>query len=241
VARAKRNRAGKNDSVPTPSETSAQNGKKPVRRTGPDELSDSDRSWLQHFIETGNATEAEARVSNSSMNRGAISSNAKRRMKKPAIQKALADLRAKQMKRYEISADRVLGELARIALTDVRDVIDWGDTVCVKDAETGEIRTVNSVAIKAAKDITPEAAAAIASIEQSKDGGIKIKFHDKRAALVDLGKHLGIFKIDNEQAGKAAAEAAAAAAQNPRDIARAVLAVIQEANKGQGKAQGNKT
>jgi hypothetical protein len=35
-------------------------------------------------------------------------------------------------------------------------------------------------------------AAAIAEVWQSADGQVRVKLHDKRAALVDLGRHLGM-------------------------------------------------
>lgn len=206
------------------------------------ECTPQEKLCVQTYIKTGSMSDAfRAAYPKSKLTGDALNASAKKVFRRTPVRLLLGELQKRQEKRFELSAARVLGELHHIGFADIRDVIDWGGTVCVKDAETGEIRTINSVVIKSAKDITPEAAAAIASIEQTKDGAIKIKFHDKRAALVDLGKHLGIFKADNEQAGKAAAEAAAAAAQNPRDIARAVLAVIQEANKVQGKDQKGKS
>ncbi|ENO82074.1 hypothetical protein B447_05033 [Thauera sp. 27] len=36
---------------------------------------------------------------------------------------------------------------------------------------------------------------------QTKEG-LRVKFHDKRAALVDVGRHLGMFKDKVEHTGK---------------------------------------
>jgi hypothetical protein len=61
----------------------------------------------------------------------------------------------------------------------------------------------------------------------------KFKLSDKRAALVDLGRHLGLFEKDNTQAAKAAAAAEAAAqAEQPSDraLARAILSILHTAN-----------
>lgn len=225
------------DSPATPQQKSAA-----IRQTGGKNLSIADETFIQHLLETGSATEAEVRTTGTKMKRSAVKSNAKRRMKKPAVRRRIEELRQGRLKQHEVTAENVIGRLAAIAFTDIRDVVEWGDTLAVKDVETNEVHTVDSVAFRASKKLSPEAAAAIASIEKSKDGAIKIKFHDKRAALVDLGKHLGIFKVDNEQAAKAAAEAAAAAAsKDPRDIARAITAIFEDAfrlSKAQAQERG---
>lgn len=221
------------DSPPTPQRESAA-----IRNTDGDGLSIADETWIQHLLETGSATEAEARTTGSKMKRSALKSNAKRRLKKPAVRRRLDELRAGRLAHHEVTADAVIGHLAAIAFTDIREVVEWGATLAIKDVETEEVHTVDTVSFKASNSISPAAAAAISSIEKTKDGAIKIKFHDKRAALVDLGKHLGIFKADNDQAAKAAAEAAAAAASTSnRDLARAVLAIFSDAMRQPGPSE----
>jgi phage terminase small subunit len=46
-----------------------------------------------------------------------------------------------------------------------------------------------------------DTAAAISEVSQGKDGQIKLKFYDKRAALETLGRHLGMFKDTLEIGG----------------------------------------
>jgi phage terminase small subunit len=50
--------------------------------------------------------------------------------------------------------------------------------------------------------IDDETAGAISEISQSKDGALKVKLHDKQAALVNLGRHLGMFPTKVELTGK---------------------------------------
>jgi hypothetical protein len=38
-----------------------------------------------------------------------------------------------------------------------------------------------------------EAAAAVAEVSQTVNGALRVKMHDKHAALVSLGRHLGLF------------------------------------------------
>jgi phage terminase small subunit len=91
--------------------------------------------------------------------------------------------------KYDVTAERVIGELARIGFANIRDLIEIGDD--------GEPR-VNLAAISrdeaaALQEVTVE------QLQPGRDGKVrngtrvKIKLADKRAALVDLGKHLGLF------------------------------------------------
>ena len=51
-----------------------------------------------------------------------------------------------------------------------------------------------------ADKISDEATAAVAEVSRTVNGALRVKLHDKHAALVSLGKHLGLFtehvKID---------------------------------------------
>lgn len=113
----------------------------------------------------------------------------------------------KRAERTDITADMVLKELAKIGFADIRKAIKWqgtlvteednpdgGDTLVIKNVVTNNVQLISS------DDIDDETAAAISEISQNQGGGIKLKLHDKRAALVDIGKHLGMFKEDNKGA-----------------------------------------
>jgi phage terminase small subunit len=62
------------------------------------------------------------------------------------------------------------------------------------------IRVVNVVQLKNAKDLAPDIAAAIAEVSQLPNGGLRVKLHDKLAALAELGRHLGISSQVSEEA-----------------------------------------
>ena len=49
------------------------------------------------------------------------------------------------------------------------------------------------VTIVDADKISDEAAAAVAEVWQTVNGALRVKLHDKHAALVSIGKHLGMF------------------------------------------------
>ena len=124
-----------------------------------------------------------------------------------AAAEAVVEAQTERTQRTEITADRVLQELARIGFSDIRKAVRWASNVAVAAPDersldeimeegAGEIRhaITNQVELLDSDAIDDDTAAAIAEIAQTDRGGLKVKFHDKRAALVDLGRHLGMFK-----------------------------------------------
>ena len=54
------------------------------------------------------------------------------------------------------------------------------------------------VSIVPSEEMDPDIAAAIAQISQGPNGEVRMRLHDKHAALVSFGKHLGMF-VDRAQ------------------------------------------
>jgi phage terminase small subunit len=106
---------------------------------------------------------------------------------KVSIQERLAEILGKAAERVEITQAMVLAELGKIGFSDIRKLFTSGG------------------ALKRVEDLDDDAAACLSSIEvvtRKVPGGedaeveytAKVKLWDKRAALVDIGKHLGMFK-----------------------------------------------
>lgn len=106
---------------------------------------------------------------------------------------------AARSKRTGINQDRVLQEIAKMGLANMRNFVNIGPDGDVK--------------IKCMDDISPEDSACIKKIEARKvtrtsgddvieDETIKIELHDKKGCLELLGRHLGMFKDDDDDAGK---------------------------------------
>ena len=95
-----------------------------------------------------------------------------------------------------VTVDRIVSELAKIGFGDIRRAVTWGAAVAVDDGDGGT-KIANGVALINSQDLSDDDAAAISEVAQTKDG-LRIKFHDKRAALVDLGRHLGMFVEKSE-------------------------------------------
>ena len=106
----------------------------------------------------------------------------------------------------------LLAELGKIGFSDIRKAVKWYSQANVASADSdmeGEIEdgtvrvaVANQVELVSSCDIDDETAAAISEVSMTDKGGLKVKFHDKRAALVDIGKHLGMFKESVELTGK---------------------------------------
>ena len=105
------------------------------------------------------------------------------------------------IERLAITKERVLSELAKIGFSDIRKAIKWnGHLVTEEDQPDGGdilvIKTIvsNHVTLVDSDQLDDDTAAAIAQISQNATGGISLKMHDKKGALVDIGKHLGMFR-----------------------------------------------
>lgn len=161
------------------------------------ELSAKQRAFVREYLIDLNATQAAIRAGYSEKTAGQIG---EQNLKKLEIQKAISaamDLRAK---RTDITADRIMMELAKIGFSDIRKAVKWQTSLITEEdnPDGGDVAVVknivtNNVQLIASDDIDDDTAAAVAEISQNAQGGLKIKLHDKRAALVDMGRHLGMF------------------------------------------------
>lgn len=120
-----------------------------------------------------------------------------RLLKHAKVSAAIARERREIANRTGITPERVLTELAKLGFSDIRKVMTWRSNVSqIGEDDDGEpiLHAGNEVILRDSKDIDDDTAAAISEISQTKDGALKVKLVDKRAALVDIGRHLGMFK-----------------------------------------------
>lgn len=170
------------------------------------ELTPKQRAFVREYLIDLNATQAAIRAGYSAKT---AYSQGERLLKNVEVDRAISTAMKARENRTEITADRVLQELAKIGFSDIRKAVRWQSSLINEEdnpdgGDVAVIKTIvtNQVQLVASDDIDDETAAAIAEISQNSTGGMKIKFHDKRAALVDLGKHLGIFSDKLEVTGK---------------------------------------
>lgn len=147
-----------------------------------------DRFCLEYVIDL-NATQAAIRAGYSARTAYSI---AEENLKKPAIKVRIQELQAEIAERNKLKADDVIQELRALAFWNIQDFV--GSNNLINDLSTMDRSTLKPVAGIKVKQETR-------TIDEITTTEIttELKLTDKRAALVDLGRHLGIFKEDNEQ------------------------------------------
>jgi phage terminase small subunit len=96
-----------------------------------------------------------------------------------------------------VTVEQVVRELKLLGFSDIRKVVSWRNELVTRTekGEDGEpvMVPMPRVTIVDADKISDEAAAAVAEVSQTVNGALRVKMHDKHAALVSLGRHLGLF------------------------------------------------
>ena len=162
-------------------------------------LTPKQRRFVEEYLVDLNAERAAMRAGYS---RSTARKNAYTFLQSAKVAEAIAAAQAELTTKISISVERIVAELARIGFSDIREVVHWRSSAAEAESDGGEAngRVANVVELKNAADLAPDVAAAIAEISQLPNGGLRVKLHDKRAALVDLGKHLGMFTERREHA-----------------------------------------
>lgn len=142
-------------------------------------LTPKQRKFVSEYLVDLNATQAAIRAGFSQKTARA---QGQRLLTNVYIANAIAAAQAKREKRTEITQDRVVQELARIAFGNSRSVMSWGP---------------GGLVLRNSNDLNEDEAALVSEVRETttKDGGsMALKTHDKLKALELLGKHLGMFE-----------------------------------------------
>ncbi len=135
--------------------------------------------FVAEYLVDLNATQAAIRAGYKKKNAYQIGSE---NLRKPQIQEAIRVNREAQEVRTQISADRVLRELARVAFADATDLAF---------IEDGHVRLRDS------STLSEDQRAAVACIKEGA-AGPEVRLYDKIKALELIGKHLGMFERREE-------------------------------------------
>lgn len=146
---------------------------------------------------------------------------ASRLLRKVKVAERIASERARLARKHELTREKLLGEFLAIARADPNELVQMRAVACEKcwgatehrgrwtepdpDCEDclGEGYAVPWIADT--RKLSPDARALYAGIQQTKEG-VKVLMHDKIAALVNAGKIIGAFELDNRQRDQSTAE-----------------------------------
>lgn len=211
-----------------------------------------EEKFCQHYVLNGNATAAFGQAFPHSRKWQAASrqNKASTLLNKDRVQARIKVLRAKVLqaaeKSFDITKDAVLQEYAKMGFSNMLDYMTVGPDGTAHCDLTKLTRTqaaaIQEVTFDTIMSSEPEALDA-AGVYDDSDGGepkkkvavlrTKFKLHDKKGPLDSIGKHLGLFAVDNAQKGQAAGEAIGKAieAMTETERARRVAFMLTKASK----------
>lgn len=152
--------------------------------------------FVREYLIDLNATQAAIRAGYSADTAYSIGHE---NLSKPEIAEAIAAAQAERAARTAVTADRVLNELALIGFSNMRDYLsitpEGEPFVDLSALSREQAAAINEVTVEDFKDGRGEDARDVRRV--------KFKLSDKRAALVDMGRHLGMFtdKVEHSVAG----------------------------------------
>lgn len=143
--------------------------------------------FVDEYLVDFNATQAAIRAGYKAKTAHVIGAE---NLRKPKIAEEIARRQKDLQKRTEVSQDRVVKELARIAFANIADYLHVETQTRTKDDGT-EV-TYQTVMFNETQELSADQRAALAVVKQSVNG-FELKLHDKIKALELLGRHIGMF------------------------------------------------
>lgn len=109
---------------------------------------------------------------------------------KPHVAYAVMIAMQERERHMKVRADRVLLELEKIAFSNMKDYVRFDDP----GGPMFDLQNISDDAASVIKEITLETYTEGKGEAKREVKKINLKLHDKKGALIDLGKHLGLFK-----------------------------------------------
>jgi phage terminase small subunit len=153
-------------------------------------LTAQQKRFVAEYLIDLNATQAAIRAGYSQKT---AKSQGNRLLTNVDVAAAIQEAQAKRSNRTEITQDRVLLELARIGFADIRNAVSWGRSPVDTQAEEAEPNGLGiyPVELMPSSEVDDDTAAAISEVSLTAQG-VKLKTHDKLAALDKIARHLGM-------------------------------------------------
>ena len=143
--------------------------------------------FVDEYLVDFNATQAAIRAGYKAKTAHVIGAE---NLRKPKIAEEIARRQKDLQRRTEVTQERVVKELARIAFANIADYIHVETQTRTKDDGTEII--YQTVMFNETQELSADQRAALAVVKQSVNG-FELKLHDKIKALELLGRHIGMF------------------------------------------------
>lgn len=167
-------------------------------------LTAKQEAFAKAYVETLNASEAYRRAypGSEKWTPKALHSKASAMLAKDRVAGRVAELQAKTKQiaeqKHEVTVERIVRELSLIGFSNMADYI----TTQADGSAYVDLSELSREQAAAISEVTSETYTEGRGEDAQVVKRTKFKLSDKRAALVDLGKHLGMFKEIHEHTGK---------------------------------------
>jgi phage terminase small subunit len=149
------------------------------------QINPKQRAFVNEYLANGRNGAAAYRASyNSQGTPNTCEARARELLKNPRIaavvaskDRILALAEQKQLEALEVTEERIINTIAALAFYDPREVLSW---------KAGKVMLTDS------QDIPLRAIMPIREISALPNGGFRVRFHDRRAALMDLARLRGM-------------------------------------------------
>ena len=163
------------------------------------DLTPKQERFCQEYLVDLNASAAARRAGYSKATARAIGNE---NLQKPDVAERIAAMRAEQAERIQVDADRVLRELCLIGFSNMADFVvayeDGTATLDFSNMSRDQAAAIQEFVVDEYMDGRGEDARPVKRT--------RFKLADKKGALVDIGRHLGMFndkrKVEGEMNGK---------------------------------------
>jgi phage terminase small subunit len=141
-------------------------------------LTKKQQTFVDEYLIDLNATQAAIRAGYSPQTAKEIAAE---NLTKPNIADAILRAMAERSRRTGINADRILLEMAKIGFANIADVANMDEASVLMSASENDTAAIQSIKVKRIP---------------TENGDIverEVKMYDKTKALIEMGKHVGLF------------------------------------------------
>ena len=196
------------DCVKLPERTDAvapvKGSKNTRQRVGHDGLTRRERAFVHAYAQTLVETNGKGNATKAAIMIGCPEASAGQRgcgfMKLPRVKSAIEVLMDERIKKFDITADKVLQEIAALGFASMKDFLVLGEDGSAKvdwsKLSPEQAKAISEVTIDEYQERGPNDEDGKPTFETVKR--IRFKLHDKKGSLELLGKHLKLFTDKTE-------------------------------------------